>query len=224
MLKQLPTRLRLRHLDPLSDLDESVAALKQVAPQHTPPMYMIRDLQHAGTRMGFRQNSRAYLRYMAMKAARTEGDVLECGSGLSTLLLAVTAARRNLQVHTFEHHAPSAQNLRELVERYSLRNVKIHDTPIVSYGDFDWYQFDTAPLSPGFQLVVCDGPARHLTDSGRYGLFPCMRERLNPHAKVIMDDSLHKIDRHVILKWRREHSIQVQNFGRFLQFAEISCV
>jgi hypothetical protein len=223
-IKQLPSRLRMGCPNPLNALDECVAALRHVELGCTPPGYMIRDLQCAGTLMGFRQNSRAYLHHMAQKAVATEGDVLECGSGLSTLLLAITAARRGLHVHTFEHNPVCHRRLQGLIDRYHLRNIQLHQTPIRSYGDFDWYDCKPDLLSRRFRLVICDGPTRHLTDSGRYGLLPVMRERLDPLCKVILDDSHHSLDRRVIHRWRREHSIEVQSFGRFLQFAEITCI
>lgn len=223
-IKQLPTRLRMNCPDTLNDLDEAVAALRHVAPDCAPPHYMLRDVLNAGARIGFRHNNRAYLRHLAMKAATTEGNVLECGSGISSLLLAITAGRRQLQVHSFEHNREQHQLLSGLVERYRLHNITVHHTPIISYGGFDWYDFPENLLCDNFQLVICDGPARHLTDSGRYGLFPCMRERLDPNCRVIMDDAHRKIDRRVIRRWRHEHTIEVQNFGRFMQFAEITCV
>jgi hypothetical protein len=224
LLKQLPTRLRLGALDPLARLDEAIAALKVVDSSCTPPTYMIGDLQWIGATMGFRPNSRGYLRHMATKAVNTTGDVLECGSGLSTLLLAITAGRQGNQVHTFEHDASCTKKLRHLIERYQLSNVTVHHAPIRSYGRFDWYDIPSACSSEGFNLVICDGPSKRLTDSGRYGLFPVMQERLDPRCRVIMDDSNRSIDQHVIGRWRKEHRIEVQSFGRFLQFAEIVCV
>lgn len=223
-VKQLPARLRLQSPDPLSRLDEAIAAMKVVDASCTPPTYMIGDLQWIGAVLGFRPNSRGYLRHMATKAVNTSGDVLECGSGLSTLLLAVTAGRQGHRVHTFEHDKASHRKLLGLIERYHLDNVTVHHVPIRSYGSFDWYDIPPSCDSENFQLVICDGPARHLTDSGRYGLFPVMRERLNPHCRVIMDDSNRSLERHVIGRWRKEQRIEVQSFGRFLQFAEIVCV
>lgn len=223
-IKQLPARLRIQSPDPLSRLDEAIAALKVVDATCTPPTYMIGDLQWVGAVLGFRPNSRGYLRHMATKAVNSHGDVLECGSGLSTLLLAVTAGRQGHRVHTFEHDSAAHYKLLQLVERYHLENVTVHHAPICSYGSFDWYDIPSSCDSENFQLVICDGPARHLTDSGRYGLFPVMRQRLNPHCRVIMDDSNRSLERHVIGRWRKEHRIEVQSFGRFLQFAEIVCV
>ena len=224
LLKQLPTRIRLGCPNPLNTLDEAIAALRVVDPSCAPPTYMISDLQWVGACLGFRQNSRAYLRHMAQKATSVEGDVLECGSGLSSLLLAVTAGRLGHRVHTFEHDLECQRKLMSLVQRYRLKNITVHHTPIQSYGGFDWYELPKAHLGDNFQLVICDGPARHLTDSGRYGLFPIMRDRLDAQCRVIMDDSNRSIDRHVIRKWRKEHQIEVQSFGRFLQFAEITCI
>lgn len=223
-VKQLPARMRIQSPDPLSRLDEAIAALKVVDATCTPPTYMIGDLQWVGAVMGFRPNSRGYLRHMATKAVKSNGDVLECGSGLSTLLLAVTAGRQGHRVHTFEHDSSVHGKLLQLVERYQLENVTVHHAPIRSYGSFDWYEIPAGCDSDDFQLVICDGPARHLTDSGRYGLFPVMRERLHPHCRVIMDDSNRSLERHVIGRWRKEQRIEVQSFGRFLQFAEIVCV
>jgi len=210
--------------DPLSRLDEAIAALRVVDATCTPPTYMIGDLQWIGAVLGFRPNSRGYLRLMAAKAVNCQGNVLECGSGLSTLLLAVTAGRQGYHVHTFEHDRACQAKLMGLVERYRLSNVTVHHSPIRSYGRFDWYDIPSNCDRENFKLVICDGPARHLTDSGRYGLFPVMQDRLDPRCRVIMDDSNCSIDRHVIGRWRKENRIEVHSFGRFLQFAEIVCV
>jgi len=223
-VKQLPARLRMGCPDAIVRLDEVIAALRVVDPSCTPPTYMIGDLQWIGAVMGFRPNSRAYLRHMATKASQSEGHVLECGSGLSTLLLAVMAGRRGQMVHTLEHDPESHLRLNALVERYRLSNLKVHHAPIRSYGGFDWYDIPSACDTACFNLVICDGPSRHLTDSGRYGLFPAMRERLHPHCRVIMDDSNRSLERHVIGCWRKERRIEVKSFGRFLRFAEIVCV
>ncbi len=210
--------------NPLSRLDEAIASLKFVDCTAHPPTYMVGDLQMVGAIMGFRSNSRGYLRHMAAKAVQTQGNVLECGSGLSTLLLAVTAARQGHEVHTFEHDPKCHRRLLQLIDRYQLTNVTVHHAPIQSYGSFDWYKLPRHFDAGSFDLVICDGPSRHLTDSGRYGLFPVMQERLEPNCRVIMDDSNKDIDRRVIGRWRKEHRIEVHSFGRFLQFAEIVCV
>jgi hypothetical protein len=224
LFKQLPARVRMNSPDPLCRLDEAIAALKVVDSTCTPPTYMIGDLQWIGAVLGFRPNSRGYLRHMATKAVTSTGDILECGSGLSTLLLAVTAGRQGHRVHTFEHDAACHLKLQQLVERYRLTNVSVHHAPIRSYGSFDWYNIPTSCNSESFNLVICDGPARHLTDSGRYGLFPVMRQRLDPNCRVMMDDSNRSLERYVIKRWRKEQKIEVHSFGRFMQFAEIVCV
>lgn len=222
--KQLPARIPMGSPDPLTRLDEAIASLKVVDCTCNPPTYMVGDLQLVGAIMGFRSNSRGYLRHMAAKAVQSEGNVLECGSGLSTLLLGVTAARQGHEVHTFEHDLECYDRLLRLIERYRLTNVTVHYAPIRPYGHFDWYELPKGFDAEAFNLVICDGPSRHLTDSGRYGLFPVMQERLQSNCRVIMDDSNRDIDRRVIGRWRKEHRIEVQSFGRFLQFAEIVCV
>src|ERR1700741_4417801 len=44
-----------------------------------------------------------YLEEVARNAATTDGPILECGSGLTTLLLGMLAGRRGVKVRSLEH-------------------------------------------------------------------------------------------------------------------------
>jgi len=46
-----------------------------------------------------------YLMAVAREAEKARGPILECGSGITTLLLGVIAQRRGIEVCTFEHDA-----------------------------------------------------------------------------------------------------------------------
>ena len=45
-----------------------------------------------------------YVEEVAKMAARTEGPVLECGSGLTTVILGLLAGRRGVRTWSLEHH------------------------------------------------------------------------------------------------------------------------
>lgn len=86
---------------------------------------------------------------LAMVARATEGPILECGSGLSTVVLAAASGGR--PVHTLEQSPIYADNLREILARHSL-DATVHCAPVG-----DWYE---APHlgNTKWGLVFLDGP------------------------------------------------------------------
>ena len=59
-----------------------------------------------------------YLAEVVRSAEKTNGSILECGSGLTTVLMSAVAARRGLHLHALEHnegwHARVRQAVREM--------------------------------------------------------------------------------------------------------------
>jgi hypothetical protein len=100
----------------------------------------------------------ALLAALAMLAREGATPILECGSGLSTLVLAAANPART--VHSFEDNPVFANQVREEAGRYGLANIVVHDAPLRD----GWY--DLAQL-PGAEwgLVFIDGPRR--TTGGR---------------------------------------------------------
>jgi hypothetical protein len=143
---------------------------------------------------------------------RTTGSIAECGSGISTLVLASAASVTGRQVHAFEHSGEwAARMLRELPQR--LRpSLELHVTPIRSYGEFDWYSLDhiTAPSNIGF--VVCDGPPGG-TRGGRYGLVPILRSRMAPGCVILIDDTQRPNEHAIVRRWCNELDAAVVQEG-----------
>ena len=117
-----------------------------------------------------------YLAACIEHALATRGPILECGTGLSTLLLGVIAKRRNITHWALEHKPEWALKVQGYLDAYKLSTV-IHARPLKDYGDFCWYDAPLETMPDSFFLVVCDGPPSR-TKGGRFGLIPVMRERL----------------------------------------------
>lgn len=141
-----------------------------------------------------------YLKLLLERAVESQEPVLECGSGVSSLLLAVIAGRQGVDVHSLENDAGWARRVRAVLRRYGLPG-HVHDTPIRSYGEFDWYDVP-ATLPDRFGLVACDGP-HHRTKGGRYGLLPVMRQSL-AGARILLDDAQRPGEQSVLERWRQE--------------------
>jgi hypothetical protein len=162
---------------------------------------LLRRLQIAWGNTAY-SGSRRFLAAMLRVLRNSDGPVLECGSGLSTLILAAALAGEG-QLISLEHH----QAWRELVRtnermRHS-ENAVVADAPLVSYGEFSWYAVDKINLPRSFGFVVCDGPPGD-TPGGRYGLVPVLRSRLHAGSMILLDDTQRESEQNVARRWMNE--------------------
>lgn len=160
-----------------------------------------------------------YLRHIARRVADQGGAVLECGSGLSTLLLAAVAGRSGAHVWSLEHAPAWAARVRHALAHHGLsERVTVCDAPLVSYGDYTWYT-PPADDAPVFTTVICDGPPGAVP-GGRYGLLPVMRSRLAPDAVVLLDDAGRPEEQEILGRWRAEFGGQYRMLGQRRPLAE----
>ncbi len=67
-----------------------------------------------------------YLSAVARQAERASGAILECGSGLTTLLMGAIATRRGIALHSLEHNADWHARVSESIDQFGLKKVKVH--------------------------------------------------------------------------------------------------
>ena len=146
-----------------------------------------------------------YLAAAIEAARRTPGRILECGCGLSTLVLGIEASRSGTEVVTLEHDSYWAKRMRRTLERHRIECVTVLHAPLRSYGSFIWYDVRRGELSSGFSLVICDGPPAEL--GGRYGLLPVAHRRLQADAEVLLDDVARDGERAVLTRWKNEFGV-----------------
>lgn len=116
----------------------------------------------------------------------TTGAVLECGSGLSTIVMAA-AAEDGREVWALEHDTGWLMRVSAEARR-CVTGAQICYAPLKAYGDCDWY---TVP--PGVPqelgMIFCDGPLAR-TKGGRNGILAAdVLERLAPGGAFIIDDA-----------------------------------
>lgn len=153
-----------------------------------------------------------YLEAVASYCRSTGGPILECGSGLTTLVLASLGA----EVYTLEHDPVWCQRVRAKLTDFGL-SAHVMASPLRSYGAFDWYDVDIATM-PAFSLVVCDGPPGKKTRGGRYGLLPVMREHLADGCTILLDDANRPGEREMLGAWAQSLA-SVQIYGRAEAYA-----
>jgi predicted O-methyltransferase YrrM len=134
---------------------------------------------------------------------KTDGPILECGSGLSTILLGAVGARFGLQLWSLEHDLTWARRVASVIRRYKLDNIRLCVTPLKDYGPFTWYAPPKEDLPSEFSFIVCDGPPGE-TPGGRYGLLPRMRKRLRSGSVIVLDDLTRPAEQEVLRRWTIE--------------------
>jgi len=139
------------------------------------------------------------------RAWHTRGPVLECGSGLSTLLLGIVAERQDYQVYSLEHDESWHERVSEAVQRAGLTHVTVIVAPLLLHNGYVWYD---APgdLPADFSLVLCDGPPA-ATMGGRHGLLAELRPALADDCVILLDDAARDGEQEVLVRWTAEHQV-----------------
>ncbi|HKP47804.1 MAG TPA: class I SAM-dependent methyltransferase [Pyrinomonadaceae bacterium] len=154
-----------------------------------------------------------YLEEVARSAATTEGPILECGSGLTTLLMGLLAGRRGVAIHSLEHSESWQQRISNALRKNGIRNVEVLMAPLRDYGSFAWYDAPLHQLPEEFRLIVCDGPPGN-TKGGRYGLLPVIGPRLRQGAVIVLDDADRPGEIEMVSRWKKEMDLAMQVFEK----------
>jgi hypothetical protein len=173
---------------------------------------LLRHLQRAWGNYSFAPR-REYVAAVADHALDTEGPVLECGSGLTTLVLAALAARRGVPVVSLEHLEAWRGPVVSALAGLRAPAARVVRAPLHDYGSFTWYAVPPG-LPPKFRLVVCDGPPG-ATRGGRYGLLPVLGARLAAGATVLLDDAERAEEAAVLERWTQEAGWRTRRCGRY---------
>jgi hypothetical protein len=142
-----------------------------------------------------------YLEGTLSEVRRNDGPILECGSGLSTLLIGAIAQTRGASVWSLEHEPRWAERVQKYLHQYGIYSVTVCMAPLRSYGEFDWYGLSALqPVPNGISLVICDGPPGS-TRGGRLGLVPVMLEKLRADCTILLDDGARAEERAIAERW-----------------------
>jgi hypothetical protein len=150
-----------------------------------------------------------YIEEIARRVTTTKGPILECGSGLSTLVMGHLAGKRNTEVWSLEHHPGWHVRVSSAIKRYRVPGVHLCHKPLRDYTTFNWYDPPLAEMPARFSLVICDGPP-DLEGGGRYGLLPILGDRLANGATILFDDAREPGQPEVLQRWATESGVTVE--------------
>jgi hypothetical protein len=137
------------------------------------------------------------------QALVSRGPVLECGSGLTTLLVGAVVQQTGSQLWSLEHLPEWADRVAVYLQKFSIDAVHLCVAPLADLGDYQWYSPPLEAKSVRFGLVVCDGPPSS-TEGGRYGLLPVMCRSLAQGCVILLDDAEREDEQAIVRRWCRE--------------------
>jgi hypothetical protein len=201
-IKAVKSALRLAYNSQL--FHRGFANVSKLQRGETPRREDIDRLQAGWGNSGWSGDS-TFLQAACWLAGACNGPILECGSGLSTILISALPKLPGAALYSLEHMEEFRLKLKAELSRNKLA-ADVVAAPIRSYGEFDWY---TIPddLPKEFKLVICDGPPSQ-TRGGRYGLLPVMRERIK-NALILLDDAERDDEKAIMLRWQEEFGYSV---------------
>jgi hypothetical protein len=154
-----------------------------------------------------------FLEATLREARVTSGPILECGSGLSTVLIGAVAQARGIRVWSLEHEPKWGERVLKTLRKYRIHSVTICMAPVRSYGDFDWYSLPSIQTLPSnISMVVCDGPPGG-TRGGRYGLVPVMLDKLSNDCTILLDDGAREEERAIAARWSQLLAANPERIG-----------
>jgi predicted O-methyltransferase YrrM len=121
--------------------------------------------------------------------------VVECGSGASTLWLALAMRRFGIdgRIIALDHDPVFASKTRDLLARHDVRDLaEVRDAPLESFSldgqSYSWYARRAWEDLTGIDLLFVDGPPATTGHQARYPALPLLIGSLSPAATAVLDD------------------------------------
>jgi hypothetical protein len=200
-VKEMLLRRQLRH---------AIKTIGGLPVDESPSRSQLTDLITGWSNEGFAANLE-YLEAVAEHSVKTKGPVLECGSGVTTILMGILCGKRNVAVWSLEHYDEWRERVSGVLADNGIAAARICSAPLVEYGEFVWYDPPLAQMPEAFSLVICDGPPGS-TKGGRYGLLPVLGARLQD-ATILLDDAGRPGEAELIKRWENEARFQTEVRG-----------
>jgi Methyltransferase domain len=182
--------------------EAAVAELRRVAPAD-PSTALLDELRAS---WGDPDSAPVGLMLAAARAFReSEGDGVECGSGLSTVVLGTYAEALRRRWWALDQYPPWARRVSGALDRLGIAAASVLQAPLVPYDGYRWYRVP-AELPKRIDFVLCDGPPAdgEQVQLARYGLVPALGDRFTDGVTILLDDAARAGEQAVLGMWERE--------------------
>jgi predicted O-methyltransferase YrrM len=134
--------------------------------------------------------------------------IVECGSGASTLWLALALRRFGIdgRIIALDHDPVFAGKTRDFLARHDVLDLaEVRDAPLESFSldgeTYSWYARTAWEDLAGIDLLFVDGPPAATGHQARYPALPLLNKSLSPIATIVLDDLIVPDMREVLPRW-----------------------
>jgi predicted O-methyltransferase YrrM len=134
--------------------------------------------------------------------------IVECGSGASTLWLALAMRRFGIdgRVVALDHDPVFGGKTRDLLARHDVGDLaEVRDAPLESFSldgeSYSWYARRAWQDLTGIDLLFVDGPPATTGHLARYPALPLLSEALSPVVTAVLDDLVVPDMQKVLRRW-----------------------
>jgi predicted O-methyltransferase YrrM len=121
--------------------------------------------------------------------------IVECGSGASTLWLALVMRRFKIdgRIIALDHDPVFGGKTRDLLDRHDVGDfAEVRDAPLEDFGldgeTYSWYARQAWEALTGIDLLFVDGPPATTGHRARYPALPLLSRALSSVATIVLDD------------------------------------
>ncbi len=134
--------------------------------------------------------------------------VVECGSGASTLWLALAMRRFGIdgRIIALDHDPVFGGKTRDILARHDVRDLaEVRDAPLENFSldgeTYSWYARRAWEDLTGIDLLFVDGPPAATGHQARYPALPLLSGSLSPVATAVLDDLVVPDMQDVLRRW-----------------------
>lgn len=149
----------------------------------------------------------AYLMACLQHADKSSGYILECGSGLSTILMGIIAKSKGNHIISLENSGKWKRRTNWYLKHFNLNNASILYSPIVDKGAYQWYKIEQYNFPDKVSLVILDGPPGDIK-GGRTGFFLECKNIITKNTLILVDDVERKEEMGMVIEFSRKMDFQ----------------
>jgi predicted O-methyltransferase YrrM len=134
--------------------------------------------------------------------------IVECGSGASTLWLALAMRRFKIdgRIVALDHDPVFGGRTRDFLARHDVQDLaEVRDAPLESFSldreTYSWYASRAWEDLTGIDLLFVDGPPATTGHHARYPALPLLHGSLSPAATAVLDDLVVPDMQDVVQRW-----------------------
>ena len=143
--------------------------------------------------------------------------ILECGSGVSTVIIAYCLQMNGKgHIYSLEHEQKFAQITRDTLKKRKLDKWSTVitaplETLSIEKNDYFWYSLNSIPKSK-FDMIIVDGPPYSINPMARYPAIPVLLDHLTKNGSLFLDDAERKEEKEIVRRWIEEFPELYQYF------------